>query len=324
MQVLVTGGAGYIGSHTAKLLAVSGHEPIVLDNLCTGHRWAVKSRRLVKAAVGNTAVVRDAIRRYGITAVVHLAGSAYVGESVQNPRKYFRNNVVQTIALLDALVAENVKHIVFSSSCTTYGIPDCVPIAEDHPQRPISPYGESKLFVERVLAWYGRAYDLRWLSLRYFNAAGADPDGELGEVHAPETHLIPLALGAALGQEPALQVFGTDFDTVDGTAVRDYVHVSDLAAVHMLGLEYLQGGGLSASMNIGTNRGYSVREVVLAIERICGVRVPLREVNRRPGDPACLIADSTLAQRKLGWAPRYSELDTILATAWRWQQRLSI
>jgi len=318
MRVLVAGGGGYIGSHTARVLARFGFDPVVFDNLCTGHRWAVQWGSLVEGDLADGRLIRSAIKDYQIKAVIHFAASAYVGESMKSPRKYFRNNVTNTLNLLDAAIDTGVNYFVFSSSCATYGLPERLPIPEDHPQHPVSPYGESKLFVERALHWYGAAYGLHWTSLRYFNAAGADPDGANGEDHDPETHLIPLAIFAALGQIPPLNIFGTDYPTPDGTAVRDYVHVTDLAEAHVLTLTYLLEGGGSRALNLGTGRGHSVREVVAAVERVSGRRVPTREAPRRPGDPPILAADATTARRLLGWQPRFLELDDIVETAWRW------
>jgi UDP-glucose-4-epimerase GalE len=321
MRVLVTGGAGYIGSHTCKALARAGFEPVAFDNLRTGHRWAVKWGPLVEADLADRDAILEALRAHRVEAVIHFAASAYVGESMQNPRKYFRNNVVNTLNLLEAMQDAGVDIIVFSSSCAAYGIPARVPIPEDHPCRPISPYGESKLFVERALEWYGRAYGLRWISLRYFNAAGADPDGELGEVHEPETHLIPLAIEAALGRRLCLEIYGTDYPTPDGTAVRDYVHVQDLARAHVLALGYLLSGGEGVCLNLGTGRGHSVREVIGAVERVGGREVPVREAPRRPGDPPILVAAPGEAERSLGWRPECTELLDIVETAWEWHAR---
>lgn len=318
VSVLVTGGAGYIGSHTTKALAQAGFEPVVLDDLSTGHRWAVRWGPLLEADVGDGAALRAILKRYRIRAVIHFAARAYVGESMRDPRGYYWNNVVGTLNLLDAMLDVGVDVIVFSSSCATYGLPEVLPIPEDHPQRPVSPYGETKLAVERALQWYGQAYGLRWLALRYFNAAGADPDGELGEVHDPETHLIPRAILAALGRTDPVEIYGTDYSTRDGTAVRDYIHVVDLAEAHVLGLRYLLGGGESAALNLGTGRGHSVREVLAAVERVSGRTVPVREGPRRPGDPPALVADARKARELLGWQPRCSDLDTIVETAWRW------
>jgi len=318
MRVLVTGGAGYIGSHTAKVLAHSGFEPIVLDNLSTGHRWAVKWGPLVEGDLGDSALIREVIKSYRVQAVVHFAAFTYVGESMQRPRQYFRNNVTYTLRLLDAMMDQSVKHIVFSSSCATYGIPASVPIGEEQVQTPVNPYGESKRMVERILPWYGEAYGLRWTALRYFNAAGADPDGELGEDHSPETHLIPLAIQAALGEKPELEIYGTDYSSPDRTAIRDYTHVMDLAEAHVAALRHMLQSHENAAINLGTGSGHSVRQVVAAVEHVSGRRVPVREVQRRAGDPPELVADPDKAKDLLGWQPRYSSLESIVQTAWNW------
>jgi UDP-arabinose 4-epimerase len=318
MSILIVGGAGYIGSQTAKIVAASALAPVVFDNLVYGHRWAVKWGPLVEGDLASPDQIERALVEHRITAVIHFAAYAYVGESMTDPGKYFRNNVTGTINLLDAMVKAGVRDIVFSSTCATYGEPIAVPIAEDHPQAPVNPYGESKLAVERILHWYGKAHGLRYAALRYFNAAGADPDGELGEEHAPETHLIPLAIAAALGGGNALQMFGTDYPTPDGTAVRDYIHVADLADAHVKALAALAKGTPSLRLNLGTGRGHSVREVVAAVERVSGRRVPVREVGRRPGDPPALVADARRAQVELGWKPKYPEIDVIVEHAYRW------
>ncbi len=318
MRVLVTGGAGYIGSHTAKVLARSGFEPIVLDNLSSGHRWAVKWGPLIEGDLGDSTLLREVIKTHRVEAVVHFAGFAYVGESMQRPRQYFRNNVTYTLSLLDAMTDLCLKHIVFSSSCATYGIPASVPIREEQVQSPINPYGESKRMVERILAWYGEAYGLRWTALRYFNAAGADPNGELGEDHSPETHLIPLAIQAALGEKPALEIYGTDYPTPDGTAIRDYTHVMDLAEAHVAALQHMLKSRESAAINLGTGSGHSVRQVIATVKRVSGRRVPIHEAQRRAGDPPELVADPAKAKELLGWQPRYSSLESIVQTAWNW------
>src|SRR6185369_9403550 len=275
MSILIVGGAGYIGSHTAKLVAASGRRPVVFDNLVYGHRAAVKWGPLVEGDLADPAAIRRALSEHAVEAVIHFAAYAYVGESMTDPGKYFRNNVAGTINLLDAMVARGVRHLVFSSTCATYGLPREVPISEDHPQVPVNPYGESKLAVERILHWYGQAHGLRYAALRYFNAAGADPDAEVGEDHDPETHLIPLAIAAARGQGEALSIFGTDYPTPDGTAVRDYIHVADLAQAHVAALAALEKGAASLRLNLGTGRGSSVREVVAAVERATGSKVPV-------------------------------------------------
>jgi UDP-arabinose 4-epimerase len=321
MSILIVGGAGYIGSHTAKRIASAGLEPVVLDNLVYGHRWAVRWGPLVEGDVADAALVARVIKEHRVTAVIHFAAFAYVGESVAHPRRYFRNNVASTLQLLDAMIDCGVRDIVFSSSCATYGIPKVVPIAEDHPQAPVNPYGETKLMVEKILDWYGPAYGLRSASLRYFNAAGADPDGELGEDHDPETHLIPLAIEAALGRRDALDIYGTDYPTPDGTAVRDYIHVSDLADAHALALEQIQRGVAAMKVNLGTGRGHSVREVIAAVGKVAGRPVPTREASRRAGDPPALVADPRRANTLLGWRPRYPDIDTIVEHAARWHGR---
>jgi UDP-glucose-4-epimerase GalE len=322
VSILIVGGAGYIGSQTAKRVAQAGFEPVVFDNLIYGHRWAVKWGPLVEGDLADGALIRRVLEQHAVTAVVHFAAFAYVGESVVNPRKYYRNNLAGTLNLLDAMLDVGVRDIVFSSTCATYGVPRKVPIAEDHPQAPVNPYGETKLAVERVLQWYQRAYPLRFAALRYFNAAGADPDGEVGEDHDPETHLIPLAIEAALGGNP-LQIYGTDYPTPDGTAIRDYIHVQDLADAHVAALERLQGGTRDLFVNLGTGRGHSVREVIAAVERASGKKVPARESDRRAGDPPELVADARLAGDVLGWKPRIPNIETIVEHAWRWRTRRS-
>ena len=319
--VLVAGGAGYVGSHTCKALARAGRLPVVLDNLSQGHRAFVPWGPLIEGDIRDRVLVERTVREHRIGAVVHLAAFACVGESMRDPGKYFDNNVAGSLALLDALQRCGVDHIVFSSTCATYGVPESLPIGDRHAQRPANPYGESKLFVERALRWYGTAHGLRSVALRYFNAAGADPEGELGEEHDPETHLIPLAIGAALGRRGPLEIYGNDYPTPDRTAVRDYVHVTDLAEAHVRALEYLDAGGESSAFNLGTGRGYSVREVVAAVERIAGRELPRRECAPRPGDPAILVAEPGHSRARLGWRPRHSDLDTMIATAWRWHTR---
>jgi UDP-arabinose 4-epimerase len=321
LRILVTGGAGYIGSHTAKLLERTGLDPVVFDNLSEGHRWAARWGPLVEGDLADGALLRQTISRFEIGAVIHFAASAYVGESVGNPRKYFQNNVVRTLSLLDTMVDMKVSSIVFSSTCATYGDPIHIPIAEDHPQAPVNPYGESKLFVEKALKWYSQAYGLRYASLRYFNAAGADPEGEIGEDHNTETHLIPLAILAAMGKVRQLQVFGTDYPTSDGTAIRDYIHVDDLANAHLKALAALQQGSPSMCLNLGTGRGHTVLEVVRAVEEVSGLKVPLQLAGRRGGDPPALVAEARRANEELSWSPRYTDLRELTATAWRWHQR---
>ena len=321
MSILIVGGAGYIGSHTAKLVADSGHRPVVFDNLVYGHRAAVKWGPLVEGDLADPAAIRRALSEHDVKAVIHFAAYAYVGESMTDPGKYFRNNVAGTINLLDAMVAAGVRDLVFSSTCATYGEPREVPISESHPQNPVNAYGETKLAVERMLRWYGQAHGLRYAALRYFNAAGADPDGAVGEDHDPETHLIPLAIAAAHGRGGPLSIFGTDYPTPDGTAIRDYIHVLDLAEAHLLALAKLAEGTTSLHLNLGTGRGSSVREVITSVAKATGRAVPVREVGRRAGDPPVLVADARQAGERLGWKPRYPDLDTIVAHAVRWHAR---
>jgi UDP-arabinose 4-epimerase len=268
--------------------------------------------------VADRGLLVETLSRYSIEVVIHFAGSAYVGESMESPETYFENNAVNSLRLLSAMRETGCRDMIFSSSCATYGMPQRPIITERHPQQPINPYGESKLFVERALHWYELAYGMRWVALRYFNAAGADPDGEIGEVHCPETHLVPLVIQAALSQGPAVEVWGSDYPTSDGTAVRDYVHVTDLAAAHIGAIEYLQRGGESAAMNLGNGRGYSVREVIGAVERLAGRPLPWKDGPRRPGDPPVLVARSTLARRRLGWKAQFGDIDAIVRTAWNW------
>jgi len=321
MRVLVTGGAGYIGSHAAKALAKAGHEPLVLDNLTAGHRWAVKWGPLLEWDLADTELLPQFLEKERVEAVLHFAASLLVGESVEKPRKYFWNNVVNTLNLLDAMMAANVKRIVFSSSAAVYGNPLKVPIPEDHPKEPVNPYGETKLAMERALQWYGNAYGVQWIALRYFNAAGADPEGELGECHDPEAHLIPLTVQAALGRRPQVELYGTDYPTSDGTAVRDYIHVTDLADAHVRALEHLADGGESQALNLGTGQGCSVREVIQAVGKVSPRPVPFREGPRRAGDPAVLVADASHAAKVLGWKPQRSDLMSIIRDAWNWHSK---
>lgn len=320
-RVLVTGGAGYIGSHTCKALAQAGFEPVVLDNLVHGHRDAVKWGALIEGDLDNRVLLDKVLREHGVQSVVHFAAYAYVGESMSQPARYFRNNVAGTLCLLEAALDAGVKRFVFSSTCATYGVPHALPISEDHPQAPVNPYGESKLFVEKMLGWFDQAHALRSVSLRYFNAAGADPDGELGERHDPEPHLVPRAIQAAYGRLPHVDVFGTDYPTPDGTAIRDYIHVSDLAAAHVKALQHLNTGGATAALNLGTGRGHSVRKVLSAVERLSGRKVPVRHASRRAGDPPELVADARRAAELLDWRAAHSDLDTIVDTALRWDRR---
>jgi UDP-glucose-4-epimerase GalE len=318
MNILVSGGAGYIGSHTAKLLAAHGHRPVVFDDLSQGHEWAVRWGPFERGSLLDAARLRDVLARHAIDAVVHFAANALVGESMGHPSKYFWNNTVGTLTLLDAMRAAGVGTIVFSSTCATYGDPIRVPIDESHPQAPVNPYGESKLMVERMLRWYGVAHGLNWIALRYFNAAGADPDGEIGEDHDPESHLIPLVIGAALGTRPPVTVFGTDYPTPDGSPIRDYVHVTDLADAHLRALERLGTGTPSQAINLGTGHGHSVLEVIDTVRRVSGRDVPFVRSARRAGDPPQLVAAPSRARDVLGWTCRHPELAAIIEHAWKW------
>ncbi len=319
-KILVTGGAGYIGSHTTKLLSKQGFQPVILDNLSMGHLWAARHGLLVTGDLADADLIRQVIKDHRIDSVLHFAAHAFVGESMVVPERYFRNNVVNTLNLLEASVECGVRNIVFSSTCATYGMPESLPISESHPQQPVNPYGESKLFVEKALHWNGLAHGLRWVALRYFNAAGADPEGELGEDHTPETHLIPLVIQTALGQRAAIDIYGTQYATPDGTAVRDYIHVGDLAQAHVLALRYLSDGGESTAFNLGTGRGHSVREVIECVREVSGRPVNAVERENRPGDPAVLVADAAKATKILGWRPEYTELEPIVRTAFAWHE----
>jgi UDP-glucose-4-epimerase GalE len=317
--VLVTGGAGYIGSHAAKALARAGYQVVVYDNLLAGHRGAVKWGELVVGDITDGRAVADAIKTHRIFAVMHFAAFLDVGESVREPAKYYRNNVVGALTVLDAMAAAQVRHVVFSSTCATYGEPIETPIAETHPQNPINSYGESKLAVERAFPHFERAHGIHSIALRYFNASGADPDGEIGEDHSPEIHLIPRAIDAATGGG-GLQVFGDDYPTPDGTCLRDYIHVSDLADAHVRALETLVETGRSGAYNLGTGHPHSVREVIDTVERVSGRTVPWTLAPRRPGDPAVLYAASHKAQAELHWTPKLADLDSIVRTAWQWHR----
>lgn len=319
-DVLVTGAAGYIGAHACKALAAAGFRPVAYDNLVYGHEEAVRWGPLERGDITDRARLKAVLEAHDFAAAMHFAAFTYVGESVSDPGKYYRNNVGGTMTLLEALRDHQIGSLVFSSSCATYGVPDRVPIAEDCPQRPINPYGATKLMAERMIADFGAAHGLRSAMLRYFNAAGADPDGEIGECHDPETHLIPLALEAVTGGAP-ITVFGEDYPTPDGTCVRDYIHVTDLAEAHVAALIRLIEGAGPGAFNLGTGEGASVREVLGAVERATGCAVPHTVGARRPGDPPVLVADPNRAMSELGWSPRHSDLDTIVGTAWRWHMR---
>jgi UDP-glucose-4-epimerase GalE len=316
LAVLVVGGAGYIGSHAAHVLRRRGYEVIVYDNLSTGHRELADGFELIVGDISDSAKLAPALRR--CDSVMHFAAHAYVGESVENPRRYFHNNVTAAIALLDAVMESRVRKFIFSSTCAVYGNPVRVPITESNPRQPVNPYGATKLAFENALEAYGRAYGLKYVSFRYFNAAGADESGAIGEKHEPETHLIPLIFQAIQGKRAALEIFGDDYPTRDGTCIRDYIHVTDLAEAHALGLEYLSKAD-SAAMNLGTGNGHSVNEVVFAIEKVTGHKVPTRIAPRRAGDPAALVADPALAERLLNWKATRS-LEQVISSAWSWAQ----
>ncbi len=322
--ILVTGGAGYIGSHAVLMLKQAGYPVVILDNLVYGHRDLVETVLQVELVEGDTndrPLLDRLFATHDIGAVMHFAAYAYVGESVSDPAKYYRNNVIGTITLLEAMLAANIKHFVFSSTCATYGIPKTVPIPEDHPQSPINPYGATKLMVEQILADFDTAYGLKSVCFRYFNAAGADPVGQLGEDHLPETHLIPLVLQTALGVRESVSVFGTDYPTPDGTCIRDYIHVMDLASAHVLGLEYLLQGGESNKFNLGNGSGFSVKQVIETARKITGREILAIEHDRRPGDPPALIGSGEKARTVLGWQPEYGDLEQIISHAWSWHQK---
>ena len=319
MRVLVTGGSGYVGSHAVRELTAAGHQVIIYDNLSTGHRLLSRGYELVEGSIDDIDTLAPQLLR--VEAVMHFAASAYVGESVQNPRKYFLNNVISALKLMDAVLASNVRQFIFSSTCATYGIPPVIPITESSPKNPINPYGATKLFFEQVLSAYSVSHGLRFAALRYFNAAGAHASGELGEIHDPETHIIPLMLKAVLKTAPPLKIFGTDLDTPDGTCVRDYIHVSDLGSAHVAALEYLARGGESISLNLGTGRGTSLLELTNTFHMLTGLHVPHVSAPPRPGDPPMLYADPSRARQVLGWVATRS-LEEILLSAWQWQQQL--
>jgi UDP-glucose 4-epimerase len=321
MKVLVAGGAGYIGSHCVRQLLAAGHEPVVVDNLVYGHRGAVAPEiPFYDVDFGDAAAIARVFDEHRIDVVMHFAAYAYVGESVTNPIKYYRNNLAAPLTLLEVMLQRGVKKFVFSSTCATYGVPARLPITEDLPQAPINPYGQTKLDVENLLKALARSHGLSFAAFRYFNAAGASEDGKIGEDHEPETHLIPLAIGAAQGLRPALQVFGTDYPTPDGTCLRDYVHVDDLSRAHIAVFEKLATPGAQFFYNLGTGTPTSVKEVINAVEKVSGLKVPVAYAPRRAGDPPALYADSAKAKTELNWTPKFTTIEPIIETAWRWHK----
>jgi UDP-glucose 4-epimerase len=318
--ILITGGAGYIGSHVCKELLHQGHQPVIYDNLQTGHREATQHARFVEGDLADAKKLRTTFESFSIDSIMHFAADCQVGESIENPLKYFNNNVKNSLQLLEFMVEFNVRKFIFSSSAAVYGEPKKIPILEDHPCLPVNPYGESKWIFERVLQRLHEAEKLDYISLRYFNAAGADPEGELGEDHFPETHLIPISILAAIHGK-AIPIFGTDYDTPDGTCIRDYIHVTDLARAHILALERLESGGTSGIYNLGNGNGYSVREVIETVREVTGIKVDTFQTPRRPGDPARLVAGSEKIKKDLGWRPQYPDLATIVNTAWQWHRK---
>lgn len=321
--ILVTGGAGYIGSHAVLALKEKGYDVVILDNLVYGHRDIVENNLKAELVLGDTtdrALLDSLFNTRNIAAVMHFAAYAYVGESVENPAKYYHNNVFGTLTLLEAMQSAGINKFVFSSTCATYGVPETVPIPETHPQNPINPYGASKLMVERILQDFDTAYNLKSVIFRYFNAAGADPQGRTGEDHNPETHLIPLILLTALGKRDAIKIFGTDYPTRDGTCIRDYIHVTDLAQAHVLGLEYLLNGGNSEIFNLGNGNGFTVREMIATAKTVTERDFTVQEADRRPGDPPMLVGSSEKAHQILNWQPEYADLSQIVRHAWQWHQ----
>lgn len=320
MSILVIGGAGYIGSHTALRLQQKGYEPIIFDSLELGHREAVEGFPFVEADYEDKSALEQAIKQYNVDAVMHFGAYASVGDSMQDPSRYYENNIGKGLVILRAMVDSNVKHMIFSSSAATYGEPQILPIPEDHPQKTTNPYGETKLMYERILRDYDMAFGLKSVSLRYFNAAGADPEGRLGEDHSPEQHILPLILDTALGRRSEVKIFGTDWETRDGTCLRDFVHVFDLADAHILALEYLRGGGATTAYNLGNSYGTTVKEAIEAAEKVTGVKINAVPAPRRPGDPARLVASCDKIKNELGWSPNYPDIETILRHAYEWRK----
>lgn len=321
-MILIVGGAGYIGSHVTKELSRSGYSTLVYDNLVYGHKELVQYGEFLFGDTADSEILKLAFQKYPIRAVIHLAAFSWVGESMTDPQKYYINNVRNTLNILQAMLEHNVRFLVFSSSCAVYGNPTEAVLTESHGLNPISPYGKSKWMVENILGDYGRAYDLKYIALRYFNAAGADPDAEIGEWHVPETHLIPLILDTAIGRKPFLPIYGIDYDTPDGTCVRDYIHVTDIARAHVLAMESLFNGGISGAFNLSNEKGFSIQEVLLAAQTVTGKKIPIRHEGRRPGDPPLLIGSAEKAHQILQWSPEYTDLKHIVDTAWRWHQKL--
>jgi UDP-glucose 4-epimerase len=320
-MILITGGAGYVGSHTNKLLSQNGFKTVVFDNLVYGHREFVKWGEFFFGDLANREDIRRCFKTYRIEAVMHFGGFAFVGESVTNPSKYYWNNVANTLNLLDIMREFRVNHFIFSSTCAIYGLPEWIPLTENHPQYPINPYGKTKFMVEEILKDFDNAYGIRHVNLRYFNAAGADPDGDIGERHDPETHLIPLVLDVALGKRKDIRIFGTDYNTPDGTCIRDYVHVTDLAEAHLLALSYLMNCGRSDAFNLGNGIGFSVRDVIETARAITGKTITATDWERRDGDPPVLIGSSDRAKMELKWKPRYDDPAVIIRTAWNWHKK---
>ncbi len=322
-NILIAGGAGYIGSHMVLALLEKGYHPVIFDNLSEGHREAVHGGTFIKGDLADGNKLRETFHTYNISAVMHFAANCYVGESVTNPRKYYENNVFNTFNLINVMQECGIDKFIFSSSCATYGNPIHLPLKEDHPQNPINPYGNTKLVVEKILHDYGNAYDFFSISLRYFNAAGADPQSRTGENHSPETHLIPNVINAALGINSTVKIFGNDYDTPDGTCIRDYIHVMDLAQAHLLALEKLLNGYKTDFFNLGNGAGYSNKQIVETVEKVTGKKISVEKASRRAGDPPILVGSSEKAKRDLGWNPEYATLEKIIETAWNWHLKLN-
>lgn len=318
-MILITGGAGYIGSHCVLDFTRAGYDCVVLDNLSEGHKEALQTEKFCNIELSDIDAIREVFKKYPIEAVIHFAAFAYVGESVEDPQKYYYNNVVNTMNLLKVMLENNVKKLVFSSTCATYGNPEYMPLDEKHPQAPINPYGQTKLTIEKILKDYDEAYGLKYIALRYFNAAGSDEKANIGESHRIETHLIPLVLQTALGKREVIKIFGEDYDTPDGTCIRDYIHVNDLSAAHRLAFEKLKTDASSNIYNLGTGKGFSVKEIIEKSEKVTGKTINKQITERRPGDPPLLVADNKKAKEELGWIPEFTEAEDIIKTAWHWE-----